>query len=214
MPAKTAWRPVERGLAGKGFQGIMRAMSALTAPHFVTVEEYLDGEQRSEVKHEYINGQVHEMAGASRAHNRIITNLSAALHPHLRGGPCEAYVGDVKVRLVIQQADIFYYPDVVVTCDARDTEEYFLRFPKLIVEVLSDSTERLDRGEKPLSYITLPALEEYVLVSQEEPLVTVFRRRNKWEPETTLGLDAVLHLESVDFALPLGVLYENVRGIA
>lgn len=189
-------------------------MSALALPRLISVEEYLDGEKFSNAKHEFIGGQVYAMAGSTRSHNHAAVNLVSELRTHLRGGPCEAYLGDVKVRLFIRQVDIFYYPDLVVTCDPRDTEEYFLRFPKLIVEVLSDSTERIDRTEKQQSYITIPTLEEYVLVSQQQPHVTIFRRRADWEPETTFGLDATLHLESVDFSLPLKVLYENVRGIA
>jgi Uma2 family endonuclease len=204
----------EHVLAGLRISRKCSVMSAFATPRLLSVEEYLDAEKFSNAKHEYVGGQVYAMAGTSRSHNRAALNLQAQLGTHLRGGPCEVYVADVKVRIVIRQQDIFYYPDLVVTCDERDTDEYFLRFPKLVVEVLSDSTERLDRGEKLLSYITIPTLEEYVLVSQHQPLVTIFRRRTNWEPEHTFGLDAMLHLESVNFMLPLRVLYENVRGIA
>jgi Uma2 family endonuclease len=188
-------------------------MSALADPKFITVEEYLDGEQRGEVKHEYIGGSVFAMAGASKSHNLLGGNLYAELRPHLRSGPCRAYIGDVKVRLLIRKVDIFYYPDLVVGCDERDTDEYFLRFPKLIVEILSPATERVDRREKLLSYISIPTLEEYVLVAQETPAVTVYRKRTDWQPESVIGLDAVLQLESVDFSIPLRVLYENVDGL-
>lgn len=189
-------------------------MSALTAARFVTVEEYLDGERRSDVKHEYVDGEVYAMAGASWGHSQAAGNFFGELRAHLRGGPCKAFISDMKVRLKISQQDLFYYPDVVVTCDPRDTDDYFLRFPKLIIEVLSPTTARLDRREKFQAYTALPGLEEYVLVSQEEPQVTIFRRRTHWEPEHTFGLEATLHLESVDFTLPLRVLYENVRGMA
>lgn len=189
-------------------------MSALAATRFITVEEYLAGEESSEVKHEYIGGSVYAMAGTTRTHNAIARRLSARLDSHLAGGPCESYIGDVKVRLLIRGEDLFYYPDLMVGCDPRDTDELFLRFPKLIVEVLSPSTERLDRREKFWSYITIPTLEEYVLLAQETPTATVHRRRTDWQPEAIIGLDSVLHLESVDLSLPLQVLYENVRDVA
>ena len=189
-------------------------MSALTALRFISVEEYLAGEESSDVKHEYVGGAVYAMAGTTRTHNTIGGNLHGELRTHLRGGPCQAYTNDVKVRLLIRGEDLFYYPDVMVGCDPRDTDEHFLRFPKLIVEVLSPSTERLDRREKFWSYLTIPTLEEYVLIAQESPAATIHRRRTDWQPETVIGVDSTLHLESVGLSLPLRVLYENVRGLA
>jgi Uma2 family endonuclease len=188
-------------------------MAALAAPDLITVEEYLAGEQLSDVKHEYVAGRVYAMAGASRGHNQVAGNVFAELRSHLRGGPCQAFIADMKARLKIRQQDIFYYPDVIVTCDPRDTDDYFLRFPKLIIEVLSPSTERLDRKEKFESYLTVPTLEEYVLISQEQPDVTCFRRSSAWEPHVVSGIEAAMHLESVDFTLPLSVVYENVRSL-
>jgi Uma2 family endonuclease len=181
---------------------------------FISVEDYLSGEPLSDVKHEYVDGEVYAMAGASRAHGQVALRLASALQARCDSGPCSTYIGDMKARLMISGQDIFYYPDIIVTCDRRDTDDYFLRFPKLIVEVLSPSTERLDRQEKFTHYRTIPTLEEYVLVSQERPEVTVFRQRSGWVAEVTAGLEAILHLESVDFHLPLSVLYQKVRGIS
>jgi Uma2 family endonuclease len=192
----------------------MRTMSALTAPGFITVEEYLAGEERRDVKHEYVGGSVYAMAGASWGHNQVAGNLFGELRTHTRGGPCRVFMADMKVRLLIQGQELFYYPDIVVTCDPRETEDYFLRFPKLIIEVLSPATERVDRREKLWSYITIPTLEEYVLVAQETPAVTIYRRRADWQPETIIGLESTLLLESVGLSVPLRELYENVRGLA
>ena len=188
-------------------------MAALAAPEIITVEEYLAGEQLSDVKHEYVAGRVYVMAEASRGHNQVAGNVFAELRSHLRGGPCQAFIADMKARLKIRQQDHFYYPDVILTCDPRDTDDYFLRFPKLIIEVLSPATERLDRKEKFDGYLTMPTLEEYVLISQGQPEVTCFRRSLAWEPQIAAGIESMIHLASVDFRLPLSVVYENVRGI-
>jgi Uma2 family endonuclease len=173
----------------------------------VSVSDYLAGEQVSEARHEYVSGVVHAMAGASRRHNRLALRLSSALANHLRGSQCEPFVSDMKVRVLADGKDIFYYPDVVVTCDPRDTEDLYLRFPCLIIEILSESTERLDRLEKFDTYRTIPTLEEYVLVSQERPEVTVFRRARGWEPEVFHGEDQQIILASVDMTLSLAELF-------
>lgn len=104
-----------------------------------------------------------------------------------------------------------YYPDVMVTCDPRDTDRYFSRFPKVLIEVLSPETERTDRREKFLSYTQIETLEEYVLVAQDKMEVTVFRRANKWQPEIANKPDLQLRLPSLDFALPLSAVYEGVK---
>jgi len=102
----------------------------VSEPALVPVDEYLAREQDGEVRHEYIGGALHAMAGASEEHNTISGNLFAALHAHLRGKPCRAFMVDLKVRLQIARTDIFYYPDVMVVCDPRDTDRYFKRFPR------------------------------------------------------------------------------------
>jgi Uma2 family endonuclease len=176
----------------------------------LSVDDYLSGEQLSDVKQEYIDGRVYAMAGASWWHNRVAMRFYSKLEAHLEGTPTTTLTGDMKVRMLIKQKDLFYYPDVVVTCDPRDTGGYFLRFPKLVIEVLSESTERLDRTEKRENYQTLPSLEEYVLVSQDQPEVTIFRRRANWEAEINHGLEAVIHLESVELHLPLATIYAGL----
>ncbi len=186
-------------------------MQALAAEAFLPVEEYLKGEQLSEVRHEYIAGEVHAMAGASEAHNTIAGNIFAALHHHLRGKRCRPLIGDVKVRLEILGDDVYYYPDVLVACDERDTHPLFKRFPAVIAEVLSEGTERIERRAKFLSYTRLETLEAYVLAAQDRREMTVFRRTNGWQPEVLRDEAEVLGLASLEFTQSLREIYEGVR---
>jgi Uma2 family endonuclease len=174
----------------------------------LTVEEYLAGEKVSDIRHEYIAGQVFAMAGASEAHNLIAGNVHSRLRAHLRGTQCRAFISDMKVR--IEAADTFYYPDVAVTCDPEDKEAYFKTRPCLIVEVLSPHTAVTDRREKRLAYRKLKSLREYVLISQDEMLIEVYRRnaQGRWEIEK-LGPHDELRFES----LPVGVLTMTMREI-
>jgi Uma2 family endonuclease len=185
-------------------------MDTATQSDFLTVAEYLASEERSEIRHEYLGGMVYAMAGSSDAHNTIALNFAVALRGHLRGGRCRVFMADVKTRLKIGNRDIFYYPDVMVTCDARDTDRYFKQYPRIILEVLSESTEGTDRREKFWNYTQSDSLEEYILADQDQIEVTVFRRANEWRPEILRLSDQELQLTSIDLKLPLGSLYEAV----
>ena len=187
-------------------------MRALRSSGPVSVADYLAGEESSDVRHDFIGGAIHAMAGASEDHNLVAGNLFAALHSHLRGKPCRAYMADLKVRLEIARTDIFYYPEVMVAGDPRDTERYFKRHPKVLIEVLSPNTERIDRREKFLSYIQIETLEEYVLAAQDTMEVTLFRRANQWQPEILRQPEQQLRLASLEFSLPLSTVYEGVKG--
>src|SRR5438270_11210119 len=123
-------------------------METAEKPGMVTVEDYLSGELRSETRHKYMGGSVYAMAGASEEHNAVAGNLFAALHAHLRGKPCRVFFVDMKVRLLITRTDTFYYPDLMVACDPRDTDRYFKRHPKVLIEVLSRATERTNPRER------------------------------------------------------------------
>ena len=172
--------------------------------------EYLEAETHSPVKHEYIDGQVYAMAGASDAHNLITGNAYVLLRNHLRGSGCLPYSGDMKARIEIR--NIFYYPDVMVTCDPRDrTAEYAKSYPSLIIEVLSDSTEAFDRGDKFADYRHLDSLQEYVLIKQDRCDVDCFRRNknNRWELYSFAEADE-LELQSVNFKCAIASLYEDV----
>lgn len=180
---------------------------------YISIDDYLAGEAVSDIKHEYSAGSVYAMAGASREHNRIAGNIYSAFAQHLRGGRCQAFISDIKVRLEALGDEIFYYPDVMVGCDLRDTHRLYLRFPKVLVEVSSELTERLDRGEKRLAYQSLETLEEYIIVAQDRPELTIFRRADKWKPETLAGLDRSASFKSLDLMLPLAAIYEGVLGV-
>jgi Uma2 family endonuclease len=186
-------------------------MEVLKLRELVSVADYLADEPISEFRHEYIGGEIHAMAGASEEHNAISLNLATALQSHLKGRRCRAFIHDMKVRLQIAGDDIFYYPDVMVACDPRDTDRYFKRFPTVIVEVLSPETERTDRREKFLSYQQIETLEEYVLVAQDKSEVTVFRRANQWRPEIVRQASDSLNLSSLEFSLALVDLYDGVN---
>ncbi|PWU17200.1 MAG: hypothetical protein C5B50_11785 [Verrucomicrobia bacterium] len=185
-------------------------MQAAEQLHNLSVEDYLAGEQTSAVRHEYIGGVAYAMAGASDEHIALCMNLAFALRNHLRGGPCRVQMSEGKVRLLLANQDILYYPDVMVFCDPRDTDRYFKRYPKVLIEVLSESTEGIDRREKFLSYRQIETLEEYVLVAQDGIEVTVFRRAQNWAAELVRGSEQFLVVPSIHFKLPLRSLYEGV----
>jgi Uma2 family endonuclease len=174
----------------------------------ISVEDYLAGELKSEVRHEYIGGLVYGMAGTSSEHNIICQNLLIALRSHLRGRPCQVFMESVKLRLRLADEDIFYYPDLIVTRDPRDTERYFKKFPKVLIEVLPPDTERVDRREKFSSYTQIESLEEYILVAQDQMEATVFRRANNWRADFA-SQPQQLRIESLDFTLPMAALYDS-----
>lgn len=184
-------------------------MSNQALKSVLTVEEYLHYEELSDIRHEYIQGQVYAMSGGSREHDLISGNIYMALRIHLNDSSCQVFSGNMKVK--INRLDLFYYPDVSVTCNPQDQEKYFLESPGLIVEVLSPSTERIDRQEKLINYRELESLQEYVLVSQTEKKVEVYRRgdRGNWNLETFYQ-DDIVELKSVGLQLPLSGIYKQV----
>ena len=184
-------------------------MSTVMQPSLVSVEEYLKGEQNSDLRHEYVAGRIYAMGGDSKAHNRIAGNLYAALLSHLRGGPCQVYIADVKVQVAAARA--FYYPDVVVSCDPADTDSYLVSSPCLIVEVLSPSTERIDQEEKRYNYRRLASLQEYALISPDRREVQIDRREEAtWRMDTYVEGDRV-RLESVALDLAVGEIFAGAR---
>jgi len=141
----------------------------IAVPHYLSPEEYLDIESQSPFRHEYRQGLVYAMAGGTDNHDRLALNLLSLINLHLGNSDCRFHSGNVKVNY---QAQFYYYPDAFVTCDPRDrSNRYIKRYPQLIVEVLSPSTQAFDCGEKFDDYQPLESLEEYVLVSQENQLV-------------------------------------------
>ena len=187
-------------------------MTALAkSADWISPEEYLEGEKVAEVRHEYVDGQVYAMAGTTKAHGRIAGNLFRRLGNHLDGHRCEPFGNDIKVRIPPQIGNLFYYPDVVVTCaDEGADDEYYLNQPAIVVEVLSDSTEQIDRREKVLGYRQVPSVQIYVIIEQKRIAATVLRRAEQgWRSEELEGPDAVLRLETIGFEMPLRALYER-----
>lgn len=176
-------------------------------PRPLSHAEYLEMEASSPVKHEYIAGQVYAMVGTSDIHNIISGNVYIALRNHLKGSPCRVFMADVKAKL--DQADAFYYPDVMVSCETA-ANAYYREQPRLIVEVLSESTARFDAGDKRRDYQALPSLQEYVLVSQECMDVRVWRRGEDGWAATIYTDSAVIPLASVDLQIPIEQVYEDV----
>jgi Uma2 family endonuclease len=181
--------------------------------NFFTAEEYLQLEQNSEIRHEYLGGQIFVMSGGSKQHNLITGNIYSRLRSHLRGGSCSVFMTDIKVRIELasQNKSIFYYPDIIVTCDPHDQDRFYLNYPCLIIEVLSPSTELTDKREKLVNYRTLETLHEYVLVSQDEIKVEVYRKdtQGNWSTQT-LGKSDNLELNSVGLTLTMADIYEDV----
>jgi Uma2 family endonuclease len=175
----------------------------------LSVTDYLQGELVSEVKYEYINGEVYAMVGVKRAHDTVTTNLIAFLHAHLRGTPCRVHSGEMKVRVKTADDDCFFYPDLHVTCSATDKEDQFNSQPKLIIEVLSDATERYDRAEKFHHYRKLSSLEEYVLIAQDTPRVECYRRADAWDLQLYLQGDQAV-FQSLALELAVANIYEGV----
>ena len=175
------------------------------------VEAYLAWEERQVEKHEYIAGEVFAMVGARREHVVVSGNLYAAFKQRLRGGPCQAYVADLKLR--VEAADAFFYPDVVVSCDPRDhAASQFIAHPTLIVEVLSESIAAFDRGNKFAAYRTLPSLREYVLVDIEARRLETFRRtpENDWLFHESLAGCGECFFPALNVSIPFEEIFENV----
>lgn len=182
------------------------------ARNYMTPEDYLKFERLSEIKHEYYNGEIVAMSGASKNHNRITTSVSNSLYNQVKAGPCEVYSSDMRVR--VGHGGLYAYPDIVVVCDTpqfEDDEVDTLLNPTVIVEVLSPSTEYYDRGDKFQRYRTLQSLQEYVLVSQKDVRIEHFiRQNNRWILEDATSLDTVVTLPSINCTLTLSEVYEKV----
>ena len=178
-----------------------------------TPEQYLERERKADFKSEYDDGFITAMAGGSPEHNTIAGNLFAEVRSQLKGRPCAAYIGDV--RLCVGPTGLYTYPDVMAVCGERqflDSEMDTLINPTMIVEVLSSTTESYDRGRKFGHYQRLASLQEYVLVAQDEVRVERFTRRgDDWILSVFTNLDDTLRLASIDCEVPLREIYDKVE---
>ena len=187
-------------------------MSVAKKPTLVSVEEYLAAESGGLVKHEYLGGTVHAMAGGSNRHNDIAGNAFASLHAQLRGTPCRPSNSDTKIRIDIRGTTRFYYPDASVSCDRNPEDESWQDKPVVVLEVLSKSTRRVDLTEKLDAYLSIPSLRVYLLVEQREPAVEVYRWQNGgiWDKEYYVSVGDVVPLPEIEAGLALGEIYAGV----
>ena len=188
-------------------------MTALKQPNSLTIAEYLAGEELGGVKHEYLGGTVHAMAGASNQHNAIAVNALGFLMAKLRGKSCRPFNSDTKVRIEYPDHTRFYYPDVMVVCHPNPRTDHFQDQPVVVIEVLSDSTRRTDLGEKRDAYLTISSLKVLIFVEPDSHEVIVHRRRSEggFAVEAYGDLNEIIHLPEIDANLSLAELYEQVE---
>ena len=179
----------------------------------MTEQEYLEFERASQLKHEFFRGEVYAMSGASRAHGLIALNIAGEIRNRLKGRPCEVFASDMRVK--IDQTGLYTYPDVVACCGEIKFEDGVtdtLLNPQLIVEVLSESTESYDRSTKFRHYQNLEPLKEYVIVSQKDPFVEVYKfvSDRQWTYETASSLEDEVEFESIGCRLKMSDIYDRV----
>jgi len=178
----------------------------------VSIVDYLAGEEISEVKHEYIDGEIHAMPSANNRHSAIATNV-LLLGVALRGKPYQAFNSATKIRIEFADHVRFYYPDALVVLHSNPGSDHFQNHPVVVVEVLSEFTRRTDLVEKRAAYLGIPSLKVLLLVETQEPGVVVHRRRSEggFEIESYLGLGEVIPLPEIDTSLALSELFERVE---
>ncbi len=185
-------------------------------PAQLSSAEYLDWESRSRLKHEYVDGEIYSMSGATRRHNLIASHLVRHAGVAADSGSCQVFGSDMKVHVVA--CNCFYYPDLSVCCDPSDRHELYLERPCFIVEILSPSTAAIDRREKRLNYSTLASLREYAMVSQDRMRVEVYRRESggrreiaAWRGYLLSEPDDVLESSCLSMRLALSEIYKGVE---
>ncbi|MBV8780002.1 MAG: Uma2 family endonuclease [Phycisphaerae bacterium] len=191
-------------------------MTMSAEKHRYTIAEYLKMEETATDRHEYHDGEILAMSGGTYRHSRINTNLLVALGNRLRGNPCEPLDSNMRVRIASRAS--YIYPDISIVCggptfDVDDPKKTTITNPRVVIEVLSDSTERYDRGRKFDLYREVTSLEEYVLVSQHEPAIATFHRQadGAWLFMTWSGLTPSVALRSMSLTIPLAEIYSRVE---
>ena len=175
-----------------------------------TAADYLAWEATQPEKHEHVAGEVFAMGGAARVHVTVSLNIAGALADKLDGTPCRAYMADMKLQ--VEAANAYYYPDVMVSCDEADRRaEQYMTSPTLIVEVLSPSTAAYDRGEKFAAYRHLPSLQQYVLVDPDQRRIESYTRADptRWLLED-VAPEAALSIPALEIALPWARIFRNL----
>lgn len=186
-------------------------MTALQKLPYLTEQNYLAFELTATIRHEYKDGYIYAMAGASERHNRISLNVGFQLRSAARGGQCGVFMSDMKLK--IAQHNAYYYPDVLLVCDTEDKQEYYKERPCLITEVLSTSTAKIDRREKLLAYLSLPSLRYYLLIDANKKRCEYYVRDSHNEWQTALleeNEELVISCENYQTVLKLNDIYEDV----
>jgi len=179
---------------------------------FVSVEDYLAGEELAKRKHEYAAGRIYAMAGARFSHNQISSRVFIAIASKPKGSPCEIFGSDSKVRVDLTSGSWCYYPDVSVICGDNIIDEVYQTHPTIVVEVLSKSTRRADEGEKRINYLQLESLQMYLMFEQEFPCAIVYRRNGSaFERIVYEGMDAIIPLPDGKTSLSLAEVYTGVN---
>ncbi len=181
----------------------------------ISVDNYLEGEQRSRIKHEFVAGMVYAMVGGRYAHNLIASNVLGELHSQLKGQPCRALNSDSKVRIQTGSQTRFYYPDASVVCGDNLLDGVFQDKPSVIIEVLSESTRRTDEGEKLDAYQKIVTLSAYLMFDQEMTGAVVYRRSgSEFRREAYSGIESVILLPEIGAELRLASVYAEVNFVA
>ncbi|GAA4999671.1 Uma2 family endonuclease [Acinetobacter puyangensis] len=181
-------------------------MANLASPLKLSEQDYLAGELHSEIKHEYIDGEVFAMVGSTANHNTLAGNVFLALGNHLKGKPCRPFTSDMKVKIGTK----YFYPDVLVDCSNISGQDIFTQTPILIVEVLFKSTQQYDKTLKLKNYLKIDTLLEYILIEQDKAEIQVLRRTQGWQPNYYfLGDDVTF--ESVGLTVPVEELYDQIQ---
>ena len=175
----------------------------------VSIAEYIVGEETSQVRYEYLHGDVYQMAGSSQSHGRISANLFGQLFAGLKGSQCEAYFENTKVR---PSESVFYYPDILVTCEGEFQNTFIADAPVLLIEVTSPSTERIDRLEKLPACKSMPSVREIVIVNQGRFAIEVYRRdsNDEWTTDFFDNPEDVFHLSSINMDISVADVYDRV----
>lgn len=181
-------------------------MSKLKKLDYISIDEYLDGEKTAQARHEYVDGAIFAMVGASTAHNLLAGTLSAQFRDHLKDTACHVFQSDMKIKV----ESGFYYPDIMVTCADIDLEAYFQASPTLLVEILSESTEAKDRLEKRVAYQKIASLQEYALVSQKEIKLEIIRRTEKTWIVETYNEGENVDFKSIGLNVEIEKIYQEV----
>ena len=189
-------------------------MSLAIADKRISRDEYLQSELASEIRHEYVAGNVYAMSGGTLNHQRVAGNFMRLAGNQLAGKPCFPTLTDFKLRIPLIGGDeAFYYPDGTIICVPVSGDALFADSPSVILEVLSPTTRRIDEVQKFRDYITISSLRTNILAETDSPLLTLHRRTGEgFQRETIFGLDAVLDLPEVGISIPLAELFREVGG--